>query len=127
MISAFDKTFKLGILLSIIDWVTFNVVFLLFSLFFQVDVDGEFMIDILIANIAYLIALQMLTSVCITDRHSRQGVQQYVAYVGYIYCAVCGNIGNSRIKRAGACLFWGINDTCIYCDKRGATFVEDLY
>lgn len=60
MISAFDKTFKLGILLSIIDWVTFNVVFLLFSLFFQVDVDREFMIDILIANIAYLIALQIV-------------------------------------------------------------------
>ena len=28
MISAFDKTFKLGILLSVIDWLTFNVVFL---------------------------------------------------------------------------------------------------
>lgn len=33
MISAFDKTFKLGILLSVIDWLTFNVVFLLFTLF----------------------------------------------------------------------------------------------
>ena len=27
MTSAFDRTFKLGILLSIIDWLTFNIVF----------------------------------------------------------------------------------------------------
>lgn len=59
MISAFDKTFKLGIFLSVIDWLTFNVIFLLFSLF--IDTNGEFLIDLLIANVAYLIALQIVT------------------------------------------------------------------
>lgn len=60
MISAFDKTFKLGVLLSVIDWLTFNVVFVLFSLFAWMNKSSEFMLDLLIANVAYFIALQIV-------------------------------------------------------------------
>lgn len=61
MISAFDKTFKLGILLSVIDWLTFNVVFLLFALFIKLYACNDFFVDVLFANIAYLVALQIVT------------------------------------------------------------------
>lgn len=61
MISAFDKTFKLGILLSVIDWLTFNVVFLLFTLFSGADTSGEFVADLLMANVSYVVALQIVT------------------------------------------------------------------
>lgn len=61
MISAFDKTFKLGILLSVIDWLTFNVVFLLFTLFLGADTSGEFVADLLMANVSYVVALQIVT------------------------------------------------------------------
>ncbi|WP_298451518.1 undecaprenyl-phosphate glucose phosphotransferase [uncultured Prevotella sp.] len=61
MISAFDKTFKLGVFLSVIDWFTFNVVFVLFSLLIWPESSEEFAVDLLIANIAYLIALQIVT------------------------------------------------------------------
>lgn len=54
MISAFDKTFKLGILLSVIDWLTFNVVFLLFTLFSGADTSGEFVADLLMANVGIM-------------------------------------------------------------------------
>lgn len=42
MVSAFDKTFKLGVLLSFIDWFTFNVVFLLYSLYIGLNTSNEF-------------------------------------------------------------------------------------
>lgn len=61
MVSAFDKTFKLGVLLSFIDWFTFNVVFLLYSLYIGLNTSNEFFVDILISNIAYFIALQIVT------------------------------------------------------------------
>lgn len=61
MIFAFDKTFKLGVFLSVIDWFTFNVVFVLFSLLIWPESSEEFAVDLLIANIAYLIALQIVT------------------------------------------------------------------
>lgn len=61
MISAFDKTFKLGVLLSVIDWFTFNVVFVLFSLLGWLGKSEEFAVGLLVANIAYLIALQIVT------------------------------------------------------------------
>lgn len=61
MISSFDKTFKLGILLSVIDWLTFNVVFLLFTLFSGADTSGEFVADLLKANVSYVVALQIVT------------------------------------------------------------------
>lgn len=61
MISAFDKTFKLGILLSVIDWLTFNVVFLLFTLFSGADTSGEFVAALLMANVLYVVALQIVT------------------------------------------------------------------
>lgn len=61
MISAFDKTFKLGVFLSVIDWFTFNVVFVLFSLLVWPENSEEFVVDLLISNIAYLIALQIVT------------------------------------------------------------------
>lgn len=61
MISAFDKTFNLGVFLSVIDWFTFNVVFVLFSLLVWPENSEEFVVDLLISNIAYLIALQIVT------------------------------------------------------------------
>lgn len=60
MISAFDKTFKLGILLSVIDWLTFNVVFVILSSFVWLDINYSFTADLIIANIAYFIALQIV-------------------------------------------------------------------
>lgn len=63
MISASDRTFKLGVLLSVIDWLTFNIVFLLFyyigcfSFFKWGDSFGTYF---LVANIAYVIALQFV-------------------------------------------------------------------
>lgn len=64
MISAFDRTFKLGILLSVIDWLTFNIVFVLSFLIPWFPFAGsraEFFTDLLISNISYAIALQIVT------------------------------------------------------------------
>lgn len=61
MISAFDKTFKLGVFLSVIDGLTFNVVFILFSLLAGFGESNEFVADLLIANLSYFIALQIVT------------------------------------------------------------------
>ncbi len=64
MISAFDRTFKLGLQLSVIDWLTFNVVFLLshyFKLIPPFDTEGSFLTHLTVANIAYVIALQFVT------------------------------------------------------------------
>ena len=64
MKSAFDRTFKLGLLLSVIDWLTFNVVFILMhysSLIPCLSVDDDFNTHVLFANIAYIIALQFVT------------------------------------------------------------------
>lgn len=64
MISAFDRTFKQGLLLSVLDWLTFNVVFVLihylrFAPYFSL---GEnFITHFLVANISYVIALQFVT------------------------------------------------------------------
>lgn len=63
MYSAFDKTFKLGVLLSVIDWLTFNVVLITCCVmhvwpFYH---DGtQLTRDIIISNIAYLIAQQIV-------------------------------------------------------------------
>ena len=63
MISASDRTFKLGVLVSVIDWLTFNIVFLLtyycgcFPYFGWGDSFGTYL---LVANIAYVIALQFV-------------------------------------------------------------------
>ena len=64
MISTLDRTIKLGILLSVIDWLTFNVVFLLsFHLdwFPLSDWKEHFTTYLVTANIAYAIALQAVT------------------------------------------------------------------
>lgn len=64
MISAFDRTFKLGILLSVIDWLTFNIVFVLSFLIPWFPFAGsraEFLTDLLISNISYAVALQIVT------------------------------------------------------------------
>lgn len=64
MISAFDRTFKLGVLLSVIDWLTFNVVFVLSFLIPWFPFAGsraEFFTDLLISNISYIVALQIVT------------------------------------------------------------------
>ena len=64
MISAFDRTFKLGVLLSVIDWLTFNIVFL--SSYYAswlpfLDWHGHFATCMCAANAAYIIALQFVT------------------------------------------------------------------
>lgn len=99
MISAFDKTFKLGILLSVIDWLTFNVVFLLFTLFSGADTSGEFVADLLMANVSYVVALQIVT----ISLHHRQAQPAKVlsntsrtsAMFIVLYAAVLGIMGFS--------------------------------
>jgi Undecaprenyl-phosphate glucose phosphotransferase len=99
MISAFDKTFKLGILLSVIDWLTFNVVFLLFTLFLGADTSGEFVADLLMANVSYVVALQIVT----ISLHHRQAQPAKVlsntsrtsAIFIVLYAAVLGIMGFS--------------------------------
>lgn len=69
MISAYDKTFKLDIILSIIDWLTFNLVLFiccLIGMWSHYDNGEQMFMDILISNIAYIIALQF---VAITLHH----------------------------------------------------------
>lgn len=64
MASAFDRTFKLDILLSVIDWLTFNIVFLLSYIlgwFPYLEWEEHFATYIIIANVAYIIALQAIT------------------------------------------------------------------
>lgn len=64
MISAFDRTFKLGILLSVIDWLTFNIVFVLSFLIPWFPFAGsraDFFTDLFISNISYAVALQIVT------------------------------------------------------------------
>ena len=64
MISAFDRTFKLGVLLSAIDWLMFNIVFwpsYYLNWFPRLNMDENFGTYLLIANIAYIIALQFVT------------------------------------------------------------------
>lgn len=64
MISAFDRTFKLGILLSVIDWLTFNIVFLIayyLNWFPLLDWEQHFTTYFITANVAYVIALQAIT------------------------------------------------------------------
>lgn len=64
MTSAFDRTFKLGILLSVIDWLTFNIVFLTayyLDWFPLLDWEQHFTTYFITANVAYVIALQAIT------------------------------------------------------------------
>lgn len=64
MISAFDRTYKLGTLVSVIDWLTFNVVFLLsyhLNWFPRLDWNGHFSTYFITANLAYIIALQFVS------------------------------------------------------------------
>ena len=64
MASAFVRTFKLDILLSVIDWLTFNIVFLLSYIlgwFPYLEWEEHFATYIIIANVAYIIALQAIT------------------------------------------------------------------
>lgn len=64
MISAFDRTLKLGVSLSVIDWLTFNIVFLLsyyLSWFPFLNWEGNFLTYFITSNIAYIIALQFVT------------------------------------------------------------------
>lgn len=64
MITAFDRTFKLDLTLSIIDWLTFNIVFLLSYLldwFPFLDWDGHAAAYFISANAAYIVALQAIT------------------------------------------------------------------
>lgn len=64
MISAFDRTFKLGVLLSMIDWLTFNIVFLLsyyLEWFPRLDWSTHFTAYFVAANVAYIIALQIVS------------------------------------------------------------------
>jgi len=71
MSSAFDKTFKLDVFLSIIDWLTFNIVLLSCCLMHVWPFyygNSQFTRDVIISNLAYLIAQQMVS---ITLHHRR--------------------------------------------------------
>ncbi len=73
MTSATDKTFKLGLLLSVIDWVTFNVVYLLGLFVFKlsyINAWHNWVADISVANISYIIALQFV-AISLHHRHSQ--------------------------------------------------------
>ena len=64
MISGSDRTFKLGMLLSVIDWLVFNGIFICSYLCEIYPFAGDrtsFGSDWLISNISYLIALQIIT------------------------------------------------------------------
>ena len=64
MIPTLNRTIKLGVLLSVIDWLTFNIVFLLsyhldwFTLF---DRGEHFTTHLITANVAYVISLHAVT------------------------------------------------------------------
>ncbi len=73
MASATDKTFKLGLLLSVIDWVTFNVIFFLMLFVFKlpyINAWHDWAMDISVANISYIIALQIV-NISLHHRHSQ--------------------------------------------------------
>ena len=91
MISAFDKTFKLGILLSVIDWLTFNVVFLLFTLFSGADTSGEFVADLLMANVSYVVALQIVTIYgAQNEAYMSRSAEKWVRGLCFNELGVCG-------------------------------------
>lgn len=73
MKSAFDKSFKLDIILAVIDWLTFNCVlitcFLMHVWPFYYD-DTQFSRDIIISNIAYILA-QQVVAITLHHRMSR--------------------------------------------------------
>lgn len=73
MTSAFDKTFKLDLVLSVIDWLTFNVVLISCCLMhvwpFYLD-ETQLTRDVLISNIAYIVA-QQLVSITLHHRQSQ--------------------------------------------------------
>lgn len=102
MISATDRTFKLGLLLSVIDWLTFNVIFLLnsaFDYFLFSYGNGEFMIRLLIAEFSYIIALQFVT-ISLHHRLSQpanvlKNTSRTSVIFIVIYNAFLGMLGNS--------------------------------
>lgn len=111
MISAFDRTFKLGLLLSVLDWLTFNVVFL-FAHYFKfipfLNMGEDFMVHLLTANIAYVIALQFVT----ISLHHRQSQPARVlsntsrtsAMFIILYTSFLGIFTNARIPDLTASL-----------------------
>ena len=74
MISAFDKTYKLDLILSAIDWLTFNVVLIMCGILhvwpFYTGRE-QLLIDVVISNIAYLLAQQF---VAITLHHRQSSM-----------------------------------------------------
>lgn len=72
MKSASDKMFKLGLMLNVLDWFTFNVVIFAMSFLIRPLVSGNLGLpnfNLLIANIAYVIALQVFP-ISLQSRHS---------------------------------------------------------
>lgn len=73
MYSAFDKAFKLDLILSVIDWLTFNVVLISCCLMhiWPFYYDGtQFSRDVIISNIAYLLA-QQIVQISLHHRYSQ--------------------------------------------------------
>jgi len=73
MYSAFDKAFKLDLMLSVIDWLTFNVVLISCSLMhiWPFYYGGtQFVRDVIISNIAYLLA-QQIVKISLHHRYSQ--------------------------------------------------------
>ena len=127
MTSAFDRTFKLGILLSVIDWLTFNVVFLLsyhLKCFPFLDWGEHFTTYLITANVAYAIALQAIT----ISLHHRQAQPAKVlsntsrtslTFI-ILYTSFLGMFTQTEVPGFGASLFLG---TVIFV----ATSIERLF
>ena len=112
MISASDRTFKLGVLLSVIDWLTFNIVFLLsytLNWFPWLDWNGHFATYMLAANVAYIIALQFVT----ISLHHRQSQPAKVlsntsrtsVFFIVIYTSLLGVFTDVSVPGFGSSLF----------------------
>ncbi len=107
MKSTSGKTFKIGIIISVIDWLTFNVIFLLCHYLFDfnyTNIGDNDIYNLIIANISYIIALYF-TPISLHHRHlqpakvfsntSRTSVIfiiLYAAFLGMSHVAVPGFI-----------------------------------
>lgn len=110
MISAFDRTYKLGLILSVIDWLTFNIVFFLYMcLFPQLDRNGQTYTYFITANVAYLIVQQFVT-ISLHHRWSQpanvlSNTSRTAVMFIILYTSLLGMFTDANIPGALSCLF----------------------
>ncbi len=115
MTSTTSKTFRLGIIISIIDWLTFNVVFLLGTYLFKFPylyASGSkaiYIYNVILANLSYIIALQCVEIslhhknlqpakvLSNTSRTSTIFIVLYAALLGMSHIAVPGFLSSIAI------------------------------